>query len=112
MLITFKSQASGDVIMFGDVAKKLLAIIGKDPGETRGIVTVEQLPGAIQRLQAAIETDKAAQKTNVPGNDEEDEQSEQTGMNAPVDLAQRAWPLLDALEYAARDGVPVIWESN
>lgn len=112
MLITFKSQASGDVIMFGDAAKKLLAIIGKNPDETQGIVTVEQLPEAVQRLQTAIETDKAAQKADAPKTGEEDEQADQTGMNAPVGLAQRAWPLLDALEYAARDGVPVIWESS
>ena len=39
MLITFKSKASGDVIMFGDVAKRLMEVMGKSP-DNQGIVTV------------------------------------------------------------------------
>ena len=58
MLIVFKSKAAGDVMMFGDVAHTLMEIMGKDPGE-KGIVTVEQLPGAIARLKASVAQDKA-----------------------------------------------------
>jgi hypothetical protein len=107
MLFTFKSDAAGDVLMFGDVAKKLIAILGKDPADSKGIITVEQLPGAISRLRAAIDEDKARQ---VGGDDDEDEVvPDKTGMGAPVGLAQRAWPLLDMLEASQKEGVPVIW---
>jgi hypothetical protein len=43
MIITFKSKASGDVIMFADVAERLMLIMDKDK-TPQGIITVEQLP--------------------------------------------------------------------
>ncbi len=115
MLFTFRSDASGDVLLFGEVAKKLLAIIGKDPEDTQGIVTVHQLPDAIALLRAAIEEDRAREaereKKRAAGEDEseEDREASRTGMAAPVSLAQRAWPLLEMLEAAQREEVPVIW---
>jgi hypothetical protein len=59
MLITFHSAAAADVIMFGKNGQQMLQIVGKDPAERQGIVTVEQLPQAIARLTAAIEADRA-----------------------------------------------------
>jgi len=114
MLITFKSKASGDVLMFGEVAQKLLSIIGKDGSDGKGIITVEQLPEAIRQLRSAIESDKADQlsRPEEAVEDGEAASAEHSGMNAPVELSQRAWPLLKMLEYAQRDGVPVIWESD
>jgi hypothetical protein len=109
MLITFKSGASADVIMFGEPAKTLLGILGKDADDAKGIVTVEQLPAAIARLRAAIDEERA----RLAAQGEEDEaaarEAGRTGMAAPVNLAQRAWPLLDMLEAAQRAGVPVVW---
>lgn len=110
MLVTFKSAASADVIMFGEPAKQLIAILGKDPDDAKGIVTVEQLPRAIERLRAAIEEDRIRQASRDAEPDEiAAEEQEKTGMGAPVGLAQRAWPLLDMLESSLRDGVPVVW---
>ena len=109
MLITFKSAAGADVIMFGDIAKKLVAILGKDPQDAKGIVTVEQLPGAIARLRAAIEEDKARQAGQARAEDEDEPDPERRGMAAPVSLAQRAWPLLDLLQLSQKEGVPVTW---
>ena len=40
MLITFKSTASNDVLMFDSAAKDFLRCIGKVPDETTGIITV------------------------------------------------------------------------
>ena len=110
MLVTFKSAASADVIMFDGPAKELIAVLGKDPEDAKGIVTVEQLPQAIERLRAAIEADKVRQASR-DAEREEQEAGEQgkTGMAAPVGLAQRAWPLLDMLECALKDRVPVVW---
>ena len=110
MLITFKSDASADVIMFADTAKRLIAILGKDPEDGKGIVTVAQLPGAIAKLRAAIDEDKARQRAAEQEPDEEEmKEAGNTGMAAPVNLAQRAWPLLDMLECGQKDGVPVVW---
>ena len=62
MIITFSSPASGDVIMFGDVAQRMLDIMGKDGTAKQGIVTVEQLPDALARLKAAMEAERQRHK--------------------------------------------------
>ena len=109
MLVTFKSASSGDVLMFGDTARELIRILGKDPDDSKGIVTVEQLPEAIARLGAAIEEDRKRQAARDPDQDEIDKEEGRVGMNAPVSFSARAWPLLDMLELAHKDGVPVVW---
>ncbi len=109
MLIIFKSDASADVIMHGDAGKTLIAALGKDPQEAKGIVTVDQLPDAIARLRAAIEADRARQAQKTEADEIADREAGRTGMAAPVSLAQRAWPLLDMMERAQRNAVPVVW---
>ena len=47
MLIKFKSAARNDVLMFETAAKDFLRCIGKAPDEATGIITVDQLPAAI-----------------------------------------------------------------
>jgi len=108
MITIFRSKASGDVIMFGDVAQKLLELMGKEAG-AQGIITVEQLPGAIALLQAAV----AADKEQRQGQAEEDLPQSETaadGSRRPyVSLAQRATPLLELLQWSLKKRVPVVW---
>ena len=106
MIVTFKSPAAGDVIMFGDNAKQMMKLMGKSPDD-KGIVTVEQLPDAIAGLRAAIDADKAARQ-RAASTDESDD-PERRGMGANVSVAQRAVPLLELLEWAQRKGKPVTW---
>lgn len=104
-MITFRSQASSDVMMFDDVAKRMMQLMGKEPAE-RGIVTVEQMPQAIARLRDAIAADKAAHAgTEAP----DTEPTPGGGQRAYVGLAQRALPLLQLLEYSLKDKTPVTW---
>jgi hypothetical protein len=110
MIVTFQSAAAGDVIMFGDVAHRLMGIMGKEASD-KGIVTVEQLPEAIARLKAAIAEDKA-QWAAVADEDEpqsEPDPNSQTGQRPFVSLAQRAVPLLELLEWALKKKKPVVW---
>lgn len=109
MLVTFKSAASADVIMFGAVAQTLIDILGKTSGEGSGIVTVAQLPEAITRLKRAIEEDRARQAERPRDEDAEGHEAGRSAMVAPVSLAQRAWPLLNMLEAALREKEPVVW---
>jgi hypothetical protein len=111
MLFTFKSKVSADVLMLGDAAKRLIAILGKDANDPQGIVTVAQLPEAIARLKAAIEEDRVRQAQRSAEDEAADIEAGRSGMAAPVGLAQRAWPLLDMLETALKEEVPVIWGS-
>jgi hypothetical protein len=112
MLITFKSPASADVIMFGDAAKTLLEILEKDPLDPKGIITAAQVPGAIARLSAAIQTDRAEHASAQPDEDEKGDDEKPQGMAASVRLYQRAFPLLQMLEYALKEKTHVIWEHS
>ncbi len=114
MLITFKSRADGDVIMFGEVGRTMLAIFGKDPQDAKGIITPEQLPAAIAALRAAIEQDKSAnpppEEIDTWGRDAVELQA-QRERTQQVSLARRAAPLLAMLEHSLRGSTPVLWES-
>lgn len=109
MLIKFKSEGAGDVLMFGDVARKLVEIMGKEP-EDKGVITFEQLPAAIARLRQAIEDDKAARRGQPPAEEEDEADDEQARKKRdPVGVARRALPLLELLEHALREEEPVTW---
>lgn len=108
MIITFQSPASGDVIMFGDVAKRMMALMGKEPTD-KGIVTVEQLPEAIGRLKAAIEEDRQARAGRTPEELPQTEKAEGGGSRPYVTLSQRALPLLELLEWSLKKRKPVVW---
>lgn len=105
MIITFKSRAAGDVIQFGDVAKRLLGIMGKDPQSTTGVITVEQLPDALARLKAAVAAERAELGGQARAQDDDDSQ----GKPRPITLSQRAVPLIELMEFALRDKEPVTW---
>ncbi|RDK09816.1 DUF1840 domain-containing protein [Cupriavidus lacunae] len=104
MLITFKSHAAQDLIMMRDLAVTLLGIIGKRLGE-RGVITVEELPHAIHKLEAAVADARRAPPADTavetkPADEEEEE---------PLHLGQRAYPFLDMLRASQREGANILW---
>jgi len=105
MLIVFKAEGAADVMMFGDVAKALMAVMGKEATD-RGVITVEQLPGAIERLRKAVARDKTEPQVLEPERGPARENEEE---QVHVRLTQRALPLIDLLEHARREEVPVLW---
>ncbi len=108
MIVTFKSAACADVIYFGDVAKRMMELMGKEAGD-QGIVTVEQLPDAIGRLKAAIAEDKARHREHVL-DEEPGSEAAPGGATRPfVSLTQRAVPLLAMLEESLAERKPVVW---
>lgn len=96
MLYTFKSGATGTLIMSAERADHLLEIIGKPPAP-RGIVAAEALPAAIAAIQQAVAADEA----DRPARTEADE-----GL---VTLRQRAWPLVEMFKQAQQAHVAVVW---
>jgi hypothetical protein len=100
-MITFQSDASGDVMMFDEVAHRMMDIMGKEH-TARGVITVEQMPECIARLKAAIAADRAQAR---PRDDDEEE----TGVTARVGLAQRALPLVELIERSLAREKPVLW---
>lgn len=104
MLITFKSRAAQDLTMLSDLATMLLGILGKQVGE-RGIITTEEMPAAIHKLERAVREDKELQGTAVEeaGHQDDDPTEE------PLHLGQRAYPLLDMLRLSQRANTDVMW---
>lgn len=107
-IVIFKSVACADVIYFGDVAKRMMELMGKDI-TAQGIVTVEQLPDAIAQLQAAIAADKAQHRQQVLEDELGTEADGKGGTRPRVTLTQRALPLLSMLEESLGENKPVVW---
>ncbi len=106
MLITFRSKV-GDITMFGEVGKKMLALMGQS-GVVPGALLAADLPAAIARLREGAAHEPAPQPDPEPvarkgPRDDRDKEP-------PIALATRAKPLIDMLEHAARTGADVIWE--
>jgi hypothetical protein len=104
MLITFKSKAAGDVPMYAEHAKILLAVVGKSlepEAAPRGIITAAEAPAALAKLKAAAE---AARRT-----DQDSARDDEPGRPIAVGLAQRAFPLIEMLDRAVQDGRDVVW---
>lgn len=102
-MITFQSDAAGDVMMFDAVAHHMMDLMGKERSQ-RGVITVEQMPECIARLKAAIAEDRARARGRP-----QDEEEEEIGVAAHVSLAQRAMPMVELLERSLELEKPVLW---
>jgi hypothetical protein len=107
MLVVFKSAASADLLYFGDVAKLVLELMGKEASD-RGVVTVEQLPEAIARLEAAIVGDRPLHREHLLA--DATKETDPDGNERPhVSLTRRALPLLEMLRESLKEKEPVVW---
>lgn len=107
MLYRFKSQAAADVLMLETNARQLLDAAGKQAGPT-GIFTVEQIPGVLSRLAAAIALE-AASGHKGKGDAFAVEGHEADAELSHVALHQRASPLIDMLKRSLEEGKDVVW---
>jgi hypothetical protein len=105
MLYKFKSKAAGDLIMLEPNGRRVLQIIGKDPGP-KGIILPEEMPGAMSRLDQAIVQEEAEQKALV-------EEAKAKGQVPPkfdaVSLRQRAVPFIDMLRRCEKEQKEIVW---
>ena len=99
MLVRFHSEVGG-FVMFGDVAVRLLRMMGHS-GTVPSAILAADMPAAIERLEAALQGQPDA------GEPERGEPED----GPPVGLGQRAQPLLELLRRAVADDVSVTWEN-
>jgi hypothetical protein len=97
MLVKFDSEA-GQILMFGDVAVALLKMMGQS-GVVPGAILAADIPPALAQLRQNVEAQ--AQHPRARKDDEREEPD--------VSLRQRAVPLIDLLERAAKQGRNVMW---
>ena len=103
MLVTFSTSAWADITMFGDVAVKLLKLMGHS-GTVPSALLAEDVPAALDRLKSALELEEADDSSNDA--EEKDENGERK-----VGLALRAYPLIELLTAAAEHKTDVMWHS-
>lgn len=100
MLVTFSTDAYADITMFGDVAINLLKMMGHS-GTVPSAVMAEDIPAALNSLRAAINAANGAGA----------EPDKRTDTDEPgVSMSNRAIPLLNLLQAAAKAKTNVMWK--
>src|SRR4029079_14097515 len=129
MLVQFKSPATETITMFdGDAVQllKLMGATGRVPrvlvavgatGRVPGGLSEQDVPGAMQRLESAVEgmNAKTHGDTAAPPADNEDWASDadkDPQRSPPIKLETGAIPLLSLLKRAAAAKVAVTWEGG
>lgn len=108
MLVRFESNVAGEMLMFAEVARRLLRAAGKECS-ARGVILAEQVPEIVARLRAAVE---AAREREANPDAEDEDEDEDAAANPVVTLGQRAQPFIELLELTAREPKGfVIWEA-
>ncbi|MBA2651208.1 MAG: DUF1840 domain-containing protein [Tatlockia sp.] len=97
MLITFSCEEYENITMFGDVAKRLLTLMGHS-ATVPGAIKAADIPKALSCLKQGLQQEQPATKNQQ--DDEEDE---------PISLAHRAIPLIGMLETAAKTEKNILW---
>ena len=105
MLYKFKSKAAGDLIMLEPNGRRVLEAIGKDAGP-KGIILPEQMPAAIDALEAAIAAEERQHQAMI-------EEAKAKGEVPPqfdqVSLRMRAVPFIDMLRRCSAAGRDIVW---
>lgn len=101
MLVTFSSKEHENITMFGNVALKLLHLMGNS-GTVPGAILAKDVPDALSRLQQAISQKKQTSDKSVYDENDEPE----------VSLAHRAIPLIALLQSASKNHCNVMWDKE
>jgi len=111
MLVTFKSKAAADVVMYESHAKPILDMLHKDL--KRGVITAAESSAAIALLETQIGNSKNHEAAEALQRDVQAHHNE-TAMTTvmkiePVTFSARAYPLLDMLRAANKGSYDILW---
>ncbi len=113
MLMTFKSKSSPELLMYQEHAQRILDLLHKNP--TRGVITAAEAGAALAVLEKEVADSKllqqqaeAAARKKEKEEKEEDEE-ENTKKPATVGFSARAYPLLEMLRTAEKNGHDITW---
>ena len=112
MLITFRSKAAAEVMMYKEHAKRILDLLHKDA--TQGVITAAEAPQALSILEKEIAesrmhaaSDDLQRDVHAHHGDVGDD-ADHEGAEA-VSFATRAYPLVEMLRAAKSHGYDVLW---
>jgi hypothetical protein len=107
-LVVFRSKAAGEIYMFAETARRIFDIIGKTDAP-RGVITADQVPEALVRLQDAVDEEKAQLKAAAGQAQDADRRGDEVAAARAITLGQRAFPMLEMLRAAQKKKVDVTW---
>ncbi len=104
----FKSRATGDLIMLEPNGRQILKIIGKDatPSHGQGILLPQDMPAAVQALEAAVAHEEAQRAQAAL---EAQERGEAPPRFEGISLRQRALPFIEMLKRCQRADKEIVW---
>lgn len=100
MLVTFSTSRYSDIMLFGDVAKQLLQLMGHS-GTIPGAILADDVPKALQGLQQGLTSATSPEST---------EQTEAEAEPIHISLNKRALPLIELLQSAIQNHSDVMWK--
>jgi hypothetical protein len=103
MLVTFSCTAYADITLFGDIAVRLLKLMGHSV-TIPGALLADDIPAALARLESALQAEQPPPEAEQQDADEDRE--------PVVSLAHRAWPLRELLQAAIKARCDVLWDKN
>lgn len=97
MIVTFRTKSFADITMFGDIAVKLLKLMGHS-GTVPSAVNAQDIPAYLEKLEHGLSRHQ-----------------EPTGENSDSDepaigLQTRAKPLIDLMRSAHKNNDSVSWK--
>ena len=98
MLIEFKSEHDGSLVLFGKVATDLLGMMGTS-ARNEGALRSEDVPGALAKLKSALN-----QRADNEDDDEQDADD--------VPIHRRAVPVIELLEKTVASGGYFMWQEK
>ena len=103
MLIEFQTKSYPPIVMFGDIAKKLIKYMGHS-GAIPSAIEAEDIPNALAKLQKALKNDCNISE-NISNSDSNEDNDEEN-----ISLDKRAKPLIELLQSAIDEGEYVMWD--
>lgn len=100
MLITFSCKEYENITMFGDIAKRLLKMMGHS-ATVPGAIVAKDIPEALSRLQEGLAQEKQ-NNANLTADENDDEPE--------ISLATRAVPLINMLNTAVKKNCNIMWK--
>ncbi|GJL81635.1 MAG: hypothetical protein DHS20C01_12690 [marine bacterium B5-7] len=103
MLVRFSTSVYADITMFGDVAKRLLDMMGHG-GSIPGAIRATDIPEALEKLETELHAlkEREGDDNNAPDDDD----------NHKVGLHHRSVPLINLLKAARDADAIVMWEKS
>ncbi len=109
MPVTFRSKAYENITMVRKDAETLLEMMGHS-GTIPSALAAGDIPGALERLNAALEAAKSREDSQSEAGDQEDRDDDGERKKDKVGIALRAWPLIQMLEASLAADTAVMWE--